>query len=145
MKKVILKKSQLKKIQEASSVNIAANATDNSLSAFSKVATDTNTTADIQKAKVAGDVNLVVGGPDSSDDQPVQTINVANGQTVADAINNQGSDELVRNGSRLCITGDGLGESLVFTKKTLEEARLSKIKRSGKVLTKKELTERFLK
>lgn len=144
-RRVILKKSQLKRINEATSVNIAANAADNSLSAFSKVATDTNTTADIQKAKVAGDVNLVVGGPDSSDEQPVQTINVANGQTVADAISDQGSDELIRNGSRMCITGDGLGEAVVFTKKKLEEARLAKIKRDGVTLSKRELKEQFLK
>lgn len=144
-RRVILKKSQLKRINEATSVNIAANAADNSLSAFSKVATDTNTTADIQKAKVAGDVNLVVGGPDSSDEQPVQTINVANGQTVADAISDQGSDELIRNGSRMHITGDGLGEAVVFTKKKLEEARLAKIKRDGITLSKRELKEQFLK
>jgi hypothetical protein len=145
MKKVILKKSQLKKIQEASSVNIAANASDNSLSAFSKIATDTNTSADIQKAKVAGDVNLVVGGPDSSDDQPVQIVNVNKGQSVADAISDQGNDELIRNGSRLCVTGDGIGESYVFTKKILKEARLAKIKREGYTLTKKELLESLLK
>ena len=145
MKKVIFRKSQINRLCEESTVNIAANAPDNSLSSFSKVATDTNTISDIQKAKVAGDVNLMIGGPDSNDNQPVQNIMVAKGQTVADAISDQGSDELVRNGSKLNITGDGLGECFIFTKKTLEEARLSKMKRNGLVLTKKELTERFLK
>lgn len=141
-KTIIIKKSQIKQIKE--SVNIAANAADNSLSAFSKAATDTSTMADVQKAKVAGDVNLVIGGPDTNDEQPTQVINVANGQTVADAIADQGSDELTRNGSGMRITGDGLGESFIFSKKTLEEARLSKIKRDGKTLTKRELTKRFL-
>jgi hypothetical protein len=145
MKKIIIKKSQLNRIHEEASVNIAATASDNSLSSFSKAATDTNTVSDIQKAKVAGDVNLIVGGPDSHDDQPVQNITVANGQTVADAISDQGSDELIRNGSRLSITGDGLDESVIFNKKTLEEVRLSKIKQNGLVFTKKELTEHFLK
>lgn len=145
MKKIIIKKSQLNHIHEEASVNITATAADNSLSSFSKVATDTNTVSDIQKAKVAGDVNLIVGGPDSHDDQPVQNITVANGQSVADAISDQGSDELIRNGSRLSITGDGLDESVVFNKKTLEEVRLSKIKQNGFVFTKKELTEHFLK
>ena len=142
MKKVVLNKKQVKYLEE---VNIVANATDNSLSSFSKAASDTNTTADIQKAKTAGDVNLLVGGPDSSDEQPIQAVNVAPGQTVSDAIGDQASDELIRNGSRVSVTGDGLGESIVFTKRILKEARLAKIKKDGKVMTKKELTESLLK
>lgn len=142
MKKVVLNKKQVKYLEE---VNIVANAADNSLSSFSKAASDTNTTADIQKAKTAGDVNLLVGGPDSSDEQPIQAVNVAPGQTVADAIGDQASDELIRNGSRISVTGDGLGESIVFTKRILKEARLAKIKKDGKVMTKKELTESLLK
>ena len=141
MKKVVLNKKQVKYLEE---VNIVANAADDSLSSFSKAASDTNTTADIQKAKTAGDVNLLVGGPDSSDEQPIQAVNVAPGQTVADAIGDQASDELIRNGSRISVTGDGLGESIVFTKRILKEARLAKIKKEGKVMTKKELTNIFL-
>ena len=38
----------------------------------------------------------------------------------------------------------GAGKT-TFIKKMLEEARLAKIKRDGKVMTKKELTESFLK
>ena len=101
--------------------------------------------ADIQKAKVAGDVNLMISGPKSDDEQPVQSVNVSPGQTVADAIGDQADDGLIRNGGRVSVTGDGLGESYVFTKKTLEEARLAKIKRDGKVMTKKELTKSLLK
>lgn len=144
MKKIIINTKQVDYLKE-STVNISSMADDNSLSSFSKVATNTNTTADIQKAKVGGDVNLTISGPDSNDDQPVQVVNVNKGQTVSDAINDQGSDELIRNGSRLCITGDGIGESYVFTKKALQEARLAKIKKEGYTLTKKELFNSLFK
>lgn len=142
MKKIVLNKKQVKHLQE---VNIATTAPDNSLSSFSKTANDTNTIADIQKAKVAGDVNLTISGPNSNDDQPVQSVNVAQGQTVADAIGDQADDGLIRNGGKVSVTGDGLGESYIFTKKTLEEVRLAKIKRDGRVMTKKQLTESLLK
>lgn len=142
MKRIVLNKKQINHLQE---VNIVTTASDNSLSSFSKSASDTNTMADIQKAKVAGDVNLMISGPKSDDEQPVQSVNVSPGQTIADAIGDQADDGLIRNGGRVSVTGDGLGESYVFTKKTLEEARLAKIKRDGKVMTKKELTKSLLK
>jgi hypothetical protein len=142
MKKIVLNKKQLKHLEE---VNIVTTASDNSLSSFSKSANDTNTMSDIQKAKVAGDVNLTISGPKSNDDQPVQSVNVAPGQTVADAIGDQADDGLIRNGGKVSVTGDGLGESYIFTKKTLEEARLMKIRKDGRVMTKKELTESLLK
>lgn len=144
MKRIIINTRQVDYINE-SAVNISSMADDNSISSFSKVATSPQTTSDVQKAKVGGDVNLTISGPDSSDDQPVQVVNVNKGQSVADAISDQGNDELIRNGSRLCITGDGIGESYVFTKKILKEARLAKIKREGYTLTKKELLESLLK
>ena len=101
--------------------------------------------SDIQKAQNAGDVNLVVNGPNSNDNQPQQVITVGNGDTVQNAIATQGNDELIRNGGSLKINGDGFGESVVFTKKTIEEVRLNKIKKEGRVLTKKELTEQCLR
>lgn len=141
MKRIILNKSQIKALDEA---KIAVTATDNSLSSFSKAATDPNTTSDIQKARVAGDVDLMIGGPETNDDQPVQSVNVSNGQTVADAIGDQADDTLIRNGGMVSVTGDGISEGVVFTKKTLEEARLAKIKKDGRVMTKRELTKKLL-
>ena len=41
-------------LNEENTVNIAAQAKDNSLSSFSAAATDTNTASDVQKAKTAG-------------------------------------------------------------------------------------------
>jgi hypothetical protein len=139
MKKIIITRSQLKKLNE-SAVNIAATSPDNSIPAYIKAATDTDTNADIQKAKVgSGDVNLFVSGADSDDKQPVQVINVAKGQTVQKAITDQGNPQLTGNGSPMLIKGDGLGESKVFTKKMVEEARIDSMRKTGKVMTKKEL------
>lgn len=144
MKKVIISQKQLAYLNEENSVNISAQAKDNSLSSFSTAATDTNTVSDIQKAQVAGDVNLIVNGPDTDDSQPIQQINVAAGDTVQNALATQGSDELIRNGGSVKIAGDGIGECNVFTKKQIEEIRLSKIKQEEKSMTKNELIEMFL-
>lgn len=145
MKKIIISQRHLAQLNEEDSVNISAQANDNSLSSFSSAASSPNTVSDIQKAQTAGDVNLVVSGPESKDTQPQQIVNVGVGDTVQNAINTQANDELIRNGGSLKISGDGFGESVVFSKKMVEEARLAKIKRDGKVMTKKELTNSFLK
>lgn len=145
MKKIIISQRHLAQLNEEDSVNISAQANDNSLSSFSSAASSPNTVSDIQKAQTAGDVNLVVSGPESKDTQPQQIVNVGVGDTVQNAINTQANDELIRNGGSLKISGDGFGESVVFSKKMVEEARLAKIKRDGKVMTKRELTNSFLK
>ena len=145
MKRIIISQRHMQYLNEENAVNIAAQAKDNSLSSFTTAASNTNTVSDIQKAKTAGDVNLVVNGPDSNDDQPRQVINVTAGDTVQNALADQASDELIRNGGSVLINGDGLGESYVFDKKTIEEARLAKMKRDGRVMTKKELRESLLK
>lgn len=144
MKKVIISQKQLAYLNEENSVNISAQAKDNSLSSFSTAATDTNTVSDIQKAQVAGDVNLVVNGPETNDSQPTQHINVAAGDTIQNALSTQANDELIRNGGNVRITGDGISENNIFTKKQIEEIRLANIKREGKTMTKKELIEMFL-
>ena len=145
MKRIIISQRHMQYLNEENTVNIAAQAKDNSLSSFSAAATDTNTASDMQKAKTAGDVNLVVTGPDSNDTQPKQVVNVAAGDTVQNAIADQASDDLIRNGGSVLVNGDGLGESYIFDKKTIEEARLAKMKRDGRVMTKKELRESLLK
>jgi hypothetical protein len=145
MKKIIISQQHMRYLNEANSVNIAAQAKDNSLSSFSTIASNPNTISDIQKAKVAGDVNLIINGPKTNDSQPKQIVNVADGDTVQDAISKQANDDLIRNGGSVTVCGDGIGESYIFTKKTLEEARLAKIKKDGKVMTKKELTENILR
>ena len=129
MRKIIITKNQLLKLNE-NVVNIAATAKGNTISDFSNTMSDTNTQTDINKAGRVGDVNLTISGPDSNDSQPLQTINVAPGDTAQNAIKNQANDDLIRSGGSIKISGDGFGESKVYTKKTIEEIRLNKRKKS---------------
>ena len=146
MKKIVISHHQLLKLNEESNnpINIAAQASDNTLSSFAKAATSPNTISDIQKAKSAGDVNVVVASPESRDDQPTIVVDANKETPVADAIIQQANQELIGKGSRVKVQGDGLGESYVFTKKVLREARLAKIKKEGKTYTKKDIIERFM-
>ena len=129
MRKIIITKNQLLRLNE-NAVNIAATAKGNTISDFSNTMSDTNTQTDINKAGRVGDVNLTISGPDSNDSQPLQTINVAPGDTAQNAIKNQANDDLIRSGGSIKISGDGFGESKVYTKKTIEEIRLNKRKKS---------------
>ena len=128
MKKIIISRNQLLRLNE-DVVNIAATAKGNTISDFSNTMSDTNTQTDINKAGRVGDVNLTISGPDSNDSQPLQTINVAPGDTAQNAIKNQANDDLIRSGGSIKISGDGFGESKVYTKKTIEEIRLNKRKK----------------
>ena len=143
MKKVIISSRQLGLLNEADTTTIGVNAANDSLSDFSQAATSPTTNADIQKAKNTGDVDLVINGPNTNNEEPTQMINVADGDTVQSAIQKQGNDALIRKGGSMRITGDGFGESKVFTKKMVEEARLEKMKNEGRVMTKKQLRESF--
>lgn len=128
MKRIIISRNQLLRLNE-DAVNIAATAKGNTISDFSNTMSDTNTQTDINKAGRVGDVNLTISGPDSNDSQPLQTINVAPGDTAQNAIKNQANDDLIRSGGSIKISGDGFGESKVYTKKTIEEIRLNKRKK----------------
>lgn len=140
MKKIIVSKSQLFKLNEES-VNIGAQALNNTTSDFINTATNPNTVNDVNKAKAAGDVNLIINGPQSNDTQPQQIVNVAPGETVQNAMNNQTNDEIIRNGGSVKISGDGFGESKLFSKKMIEEARLFNMRKNGVIMTKKQLSE----
>jgi hypothetical protein len=91
-----------------------------------------------------GDVNVLVTGPNTDNNQPTQVIDVSATNTIPKAISDQGNDELARNGGTFLLKGDGIEESYVFTKKALREARLAKIKKEGKTYTKKDIIERFM-
>ena len=138
MKKIIITRSQLKKLNE-SAVNIAAKAGGNTTSDFVNTVSNVNTQNDINKAGRVGDVNLTISGPDSNDSQPIQTINVAPGETAQSAIQAQANDDLIRAGGKVEVSGDGFGESKVFFKKMVEEARIDSMRKTGKIMTKGEL------
>ena len=120
-------------------VNIASKAKGNSTADFVNTVGDVNTQNDINKAGRVGDVNLTISGPESNDTQPIQTVNVAPGETAQSAIQNQANDDLIRAGGKVEVSGDGFGESKMFNKKMVEEARLDSMKKNGKIMTKKEL------
>ena len=141
---MIITRSQLKALNEENTINISTMAKDNSLNSFSTAAADTHTQSDIQKAKTAGDVNLVINGPKTSDNMPRQEINVGAGDTVQNAIAKQGNNELLQQGGSMQITGDGFGESKIYSKKMVEEARLKNMYNEGKVFTKKQMNEKIL-
>lgn len=145
MKKIFVTESQFERLCEENTVNITAQAKGNDLSSFSNAATDTTTVSDINKAKSAGDVNLVISGPNASDDAPQQEINVAAGDTVQNAIATQGNSALLQQGGKMKITGDGFGESKIYTKKTIEEARLKRMDCEGRIFTKEALKRSLLK
>lgn len=141
MKSVIITKEQLHHICEEDTVTIAAQAKNNDLSSYTNAASDPGTQNDVQKAKVAGDVNLVISGPKSSDDEPQQTVNVTTGDTLQNAIKTQANDSLIRNGGTVKVTGDGFGESRVYSKKMIEEAAKKKMSENFVVYSKQQLKE----
>lgn len=141
---MIITRSQLKALNEENTINISTMAKDNNLNSFSTAAADTHTQSDIQKAKTAGDVNLVINGPKTSDNMPRQEINVGAGDTVQNAIAKQGNNELLQQGGSMQITGDGFGESKIYSKKMVEEARLKNMYNESKVFTKKQMNEKIL-
>ena len=56
---------------------------------------------DINKAGRVGDVNLTISGPESNDAQPVQTVNVAPGETPQQAIQNQANKAFLEAGNKI--------------------------------------------
>lgn len=125
-------------LSEENSVNIAVKARDNSLGSYSQAASSPDTTRDIQKAKVAGDVALNINGPKQDDTEPNQLITVPSGESVQSAISKQGNDELIRNGGGMEITGDGIGECRVYSKKHIKEAMARRLTENCTVTKKKD-------
>ena len=127
------------RILKEENVNISAQARTNSLADFANAAGNGNTQSDTRKASgVGGDVSLTISGPDTTDNQPQQQVNVANGQSLQDAITTQANDTLIRNGGSLKVSGDGISEGYTFKKKRIEEARLAKMRREGCTISKKD-------
>ena len=141
MKKIIITKNQLFKLNEENSVNVDVPAKNNTTADFTNAATNPNTVSDLNKASMVGDANLMIHGPQNNDSQPTQNVNVAAGDTIQNAIKTQANDELIRNGGSIKVSGDGIGESKVFSKKYIEEARLNQMKKTGVVMTKKQMSE----
>lgn len=140
MKKIIVTSKQAKYLTEGNAANIAVQSRDNTTNGFINAATNSNTISDINNAsRVASDVNLVISGPNSNDSQPQQVVDVANGDTIQNALSQQTNDDIIKNGGSVKVMGDNLGEAKVFTKKTIEEARLKKLRENTISYSKKDL------
>lgn len=140
MKKIIVTSKQAKYLTEGNAANIAVQSKDNTTNGFINAATNSNTISDINNAsRVASDVNLVISGPNSNDSQPQQVVDVANGDTIQNALSQQTNDDIIKNGGSVKVIGDNLGEAKVFTKKTIEEARLKKLRENTISYSKKDL------
>ena len=108
---------------------------------------DPSTTSDIQKAKaITPDVNAVVSGPQTTDNSPKIDVEVPAGGNVSDVFSKQPEigNAITNKGAQAFVHGDGFGESKQYTKKQIEEARLAEMRRTGTIMTKKELTENIL-
>ena len=140
MKKIIVTSKQAKYLTEGNAANIAVQSKDNTTNGFINAATNSNTISDINNAsRVASDVNLVISGPNSNDSQPQQVVDVANGDTIQNALSQQTNDDIIKNGGSVKVIGDNLGEAKMFTKKTIEEARLKKLRENTISYSKKDL------
>ena len=105
-------------------VNISAQAKGDNLSDYTTAITSPDTQSDIQKAKAGGNVSVTISGPNSNDSQPEQVVNVAQGQSIQNAMSSQANDALIRNGGKVKLTGDGINENTVFlTKEEFEGLR----------------------
>lgn len=151
MKKIIITRTQLNEMIDKNlkeDINVAVTANNNSSSDYLNALKNPNTTRDIQQAKsITPDVNAVVSGPKTDDNSPSIDCDVPAGSTVSDVMNkNPEIGNAVGNKSaRLVVHGDGFpNESKTYTKKNVDIARLYEMRRNGKVMSKKQLTENLL-
>ena len=146
MKKVIISKSQLDEVlKEENNTTVQINSTGNTIPAVTNALNQSR--PEITNAGKYGDVSLHISNPNlvgSNDSVPTQHVEVERGQTVDQAIQQQVNPTVLGDGGSVDVSGDGISETKSFSKKSIEEARLKKIKKEGKVMTKFELRESFL-
>lgn len=139
-KKIIINKEQLKRLDE---VELSVSAPQNTSADYAQALNGTGTRSDLQQLKNTGsDPGAIVSGPQTTDQSPVVDVNVPVGSSAADALNEPTNSAAIKNGASVRVHGDGFPmESVKYTKKQLEEARLNNIKKNGTVYTKKSLRE----
>lgn len=145
MKKVIISKSQLNEVlKEENTTTVQLNTTGNTIPAVTNTLVQNQ--PEITSASKYGDVNLHISSQKlngSNDSIPTQHVEVEKGQNVSQAIQQQVNPSVLSDGGDLEVSGDGLSEKKVFSKRAVEEARLKKMRVEGKVMTKGELRESF--
>lgn len=129
-------------------IDIAVKANNNTTSDYLNALKNSNTRNDIMKAKaVTPDVNAVVSGPKTNDNSPKIDVEVPAGSTPEDVMTKQPEigNAITNKGAQAFVHGDGYpNESKRYTKKQVEQARLYEIRRTGTIMSKKELRENIL-
>ena len=128
-------------------IDVAVDAKTNSQSEYLSALKSPGTQNDIMKAKaVSPDVNASINGPKTTDDSPKLDIDVPQGSTPDQVMIQQPEiSGAIANGASVRIHGDGFpNESKTYTKKQVEQMRLYEMRKSGTVLSKKQLNDEFL-
>lgn len=147
MKKIIISNSQLKKVlAEENTTNVQVNTTGNSIPSLTNAVMQNQ--PKITNAAKTGDVSLHLSNPSaqagSNDNIVTQHVEVGQGENISNAITKQVNPTALSQGGDVEVSGPGISEKKVFTKRMVEEARLKKMREEGVVLTKRALKESFL-
>ena len=124
--KIILKKKQFKKINEENNVNVSIHSNGNDISSITNAVTQNR--PDIAAASKMGDPILHITNPNSqngsNDNAITQHVEVGKGESIEGAINQQLNPNVTSTGGDVEVSGDGIQEKRVYTKRQIEEARL---------------------
>lgn len=147
MKKIIISNSQLKKVlAEENTTNVQVNTTGNSIPSLTNAVMQNQ--PKITNAAKTGDVSLHLSNPSaqagSNDNIVTQHVEVGQGENISNAITKQVNPTALSQGGDVEVSGPGISERKVFTKRMVEEARLKKMREEGVVLSKRALKESFL-
>lgn len=145
MKRMIITTRQLGCLNEENNVNVSLNATGNNISSFTNAVTQNK--PDILAAGKMGDPIIHISNPNSqngsNDNAITQHVEVGQGESIENAMEKQLNPTATSTGGDVEISGDGVKEMTCYSKKSVEEARLAKMRSEGKVMTKKQLRESF--
>ncbi len=142
-KKIIISRSQLKKLSEG--VDVAVPADKNTGSDYAYALGSSDALGDMQKMKsTAGqNVGAIVSGDKTKqlgDQAPTIDINVNRGERVQDKLQDPAINAAIQSGAAAHVYGDGFpNESTSYRKAQIEEARIANMKLEGKTYTKKTL------
>ena len=145
MKKIVINQKQFKRcINEENNVNVGISTTASTIPGIMNAVSQNK--GDINTASKIGDPIIHISNPNSqngsNDNAPTQHVEVAKGDTIERAIQNQLNPTATGTGGDVEVSGDGISERR-YTKKSIEEARIRKMRSEGTILTKKQLRDSF--
>lgn len=138
-KKVIITRDQLNEVE----LSIKAN--QNTSGSYSDAVNSSTAQGDLKnlKGSTGSDPSAIISGPTTTDKSPTVDVNVPVGMSPADVMNNSPEiSNAIKGGAAAMVHGDGFPmEGIKYTKKQLEEARVTNIKKNGTHYTKKSINE----